>query len=56
MYVGWEPEEVIATDLVAGDFPTDVWVGGINLAFPQVAAIEYAYLGRQYTRMEHVYP
>ena len=44
-----------ASDLVAGGFPTDVGEGWVNLAIPLVSAIEYVYLGRQYTRMEHVY-
>ena len=54
--LGRKPEEVIASDLVAGDCPADVGEGGVNLAIPLVSAIEYVYLGRQYTRMEHVYP
>ena len=54
--LGRKPEEVIASDLVASSFPTDVGEGGVNLAIPLVAAVEYVYLGRQYTRMEHVYP
>ena len=49
-------EEVVTSDLVAGGFPTDMGEGGVNLAIPLVAAVEYVYLGRQYTRMEHVYP
>ena len=53
--LGRKPEEVIASDLVASSFPTDVGEGGVNLIFPLVA-VEYVYLGRQYTRMEHVYP
>ena len=53
---GWKPEEVVTSDLVAGGFPADVGKGGVNLAIPFVAAVEYVYLGRQYTRMEHVYP
>ena len=52
----WKPEEVVTSDLVAGGFPADVGEGGVNLAIPLVAAVEYVYLGRQYTRMEHVYP
>lgn len=44
--LGRKPEEIITSDLIAGDFPADVWVGGINLAFPQVAATEYIHLGR----------
>ena len=54
--LGRKPEEVIASDLVAGGFPADVGEGGVNLAIPLVAAVEYVYLGRQYTRMAHVYP
>ena len=54
--LGREPEEVVNSDLVAGGFPTDMGEGGVNLAIPLVSAIEYVYLGRQYTRMEHVYP
>ncbi len=54
--LGRKPEEVIASDLVAGGFPTDMGEGGVNPIFPLVAAFEYVYLGRQYTRMEHVYP
>ena len=54
--LGRKPEEVIASDLVAGGFPTDMGEGGVTLAIPLVAAVEYVYLGRQYTRMEHVYP
>ena len=42
---GRKPEEVVAPDLVAGDFPADVGEGGVNLAIPLVAAIEYIYLG-----------
>ena len=38
-------EEVVASDLVAGDFPTDMGEGGVNLAIPLVAAIEYVYPG-----------
>ena len=49
-------EEVVTSDLVAGGFPADVCEGWVNLAIPLVSAIEYVYLGRQYTRMEHVYP
>ena len=44
--LGRKPEEVIASDLVAGGFPADVGEGGVNLAFPQVAATEYIHLGR----------
>ena len=54
--LGRKPEEIITSDLVAGNFPADVGEGGVNLAIPFVAAVEYVYLGRQYTRMEHVYP
>ena len=49
-------EESVAVDLVAGGFPADVGEGGVKLAIPLVSAVEYVYLGRQYTRMEHVYP
>ena len=45
--LGRKPEEVIASDLVASSFPTDVGEGGVNLIFPLVAAVEYVYLGRQ---------
>ena len=41
--LGRKPEEVIASDLVAGGFPADVSEGGVNLAIPLVAAIEYVY-------------
>ena len=54
--LGRKPEEVIASDLVAVYCPADVCEGWVNLAIPLVSAIEYVYLGRQYTRMEHVYP
>ena len=43
--LGRKPEEVIASDLVAGGFPADVGEGGVNLAIPLVAAIEYVYPG-----------
>ena len=56
MAFGGGAEEVVASDLVAGGFPADMGEGGVNLAIPLVSAIEYVYLGRQYTRMEHVYP
>ena len=32
-----KPEEVIASDLVAGGFPTDMGEGGVNPIFPLVA-------------------
>ena len=44
--LGRKPEEVIASDLVAGGFPTDMGEGGVNLAIPLVAATEYIHLGR----------
>lgn len=40
-----KPEEVIASDLVAGGFHTDVGEGGVKLAIPLVAAIEYVCSG-----------
>ena len=40
-------DEVVASDLVAGDFPTDVGEGGVNLAIPLVSAIEYVYLNHR---------
>ena len=54
--LGRKPEEVVTADLVASGFPADVGKGGVNLAIPLVSAVEYVYLGRQYTRMEYVYP
>ena len=51
-----KPEEVVTSDLVAGGFPTDMGEGGVNLAIPLVAVIEYVYPRRQLTRMQHVYP
>ena len=54
--LGRKPEEVIASDLVAGGFPADVGEGGVNPIFPLVAAFEYIYPRRQLTRMQHVYP
>ena len=32
-------EEVVASDLVAGDVPTDMGEGGVNLIFPLVDAV-----------------
>lgn len=52
----WKPEEVVTSDLVAGGFPTDMGEGVVNPIFPLVAAFEYIYPRRQFTRMEHVYP
>ena len=43
--LGRKPEEVIASDLVACGFPADMGEGGVNLAIPLVAAIEYVYPG-----------
>ena len=43
--LGRKPEEVVASDLVARSFPTDVGEGGVNLAIPLVAAIEYVCSG-----------
>ena len=43
--LGRKPEEVIASDLVANSFPTEVGEGGVNLAIPLIAAIEYVYSG-----------
>ena len=54
--LGRKPEEVVTSDLVAGGFPADVGEGGVNLAIPLVAAVEYVYPRRQLTRMQHVYP
>ena len=54
--LGRSPEEILASDLVAGGFPTDVGERGVNLAIPLVSAIEYVYPRRQLTRMQHVYP
>ena len=54
--LGRKPEEVIASDLVAGGFPTDMGEGGVHLAIPFVAAVEYVSPRRQLTRMQHVYP
>ena len=34
--LGRKPEEVIASDLVAGDFPADVGKGGVFLLLPDV--------------------
>ena len=48
--LGRKPEEVIASDLVAGGFPADVGEGWVNLSIPLVSAIEYVYLGRQVHR------
>ena len=45
--LGREPEEVVTSDLVAGDFPTDEGEGGVNLIFPLVATIEYVYLNQR---------
>ena len=45
--LGRKPEEVIASDLVASGFPTDVGEGGVKLAIPLVAAVEYVYPRRQ---------
>ena len=42
---GRKPEKVIASDLVAGGFPTDMGEGWVNLAIPLVSAIEYVYPG-----------
>ena len=44
--LGWKPEEVVTSDLVAGGFPTDVSEGGETLAIPFVAAVEYYCVGR----------
>ena len=49
-------EEGVAVDLADCGFPADVGEGGVKLAIPLVSVVEYVYLGRQYTRMEHVYP
>ena len=43
--LGRKPEEVVTSDLVAGGFPADVGEGGVNLAIPLVAAIEYVCSG-----------
>jgi hypothetical protein len=45
--LGRKPEEVIASDLVASGFPADVSEGGVNLAIPLVAAVEYVYPRRK---------
>ena len=45
--LGRKPEEVVTSDLVAGGFPTDMGEGGVNLAIPLVAAIEYVYLNER---------
>ena len=42
-----EPEEVIASDLIASSFPSDVGEGGVKLAIPLVSAVEYVYPRRQ---------
>ena len=44
--LGRKPEEVVTSDLVAGGFPTDMGEGGVNLAIPLVAVIEYVYLNQ----------
>ena len=51
-----EPEEVIASDLIASSFPSDVGEGGVKLVIPLVAAFQHVYSGWQYTRMQHIYP
>ena len=43
--LGRKPEEVVTSDLVACGFPADVGEGGVNLAIPLIAAIEYVYSG-----------
>ena len=45
--LGRKPEEVVTSDLVAGGFPADVGEGGVNLAIPLVAVIEYVYLNHR---------
>ena len=45
--LGRKPEEVVTSDLVAGGFPADVGEGGVKLAIPLVAAVEYVYPRRQ---------
>ena len=45
--LGRKPEEVIASDLVAGGFPADVGEGGVSLTIPLVSAIEYVYLNQR---------
>lgn len=40
-----EPEEVIASDLIASSFPSDVGEGGVNLIFPLVTAFQHVYSG-----------
>ena len=45
--LGRKPEEVVTSDLVAGGFPADVGEGGVNLAIPLVATVEYVYSGWQ---------
>ncbi len=54
--LGRKPEEGVTSDLVAGGFPANVGEGWVFLSIPLIAAVEYVYLGRQYARMEHVYP
>jgi len=44
--LGRKPEEGVAADLVARGFPADVGEGGVNLAIPLVAAVEYVYLNQ----------
>ena len=45
--LGRKPEEVVTSDLVAGGFPTDMGEGGVNLALPLIATIEYFYTKSQ---------
>ena len=45
--LGRKPEKVVTSDLVAGGFPADVGEGGVKLAIPLVAAIEYVYLNQR---------
>ena len=40
-----KPEEIVASNLVAGSFLTDVGEGGVKLAIPLVAVIEYVCSG-----------
>ena len=42
-----KPEEIVASNLVAGSSLTDVGEGGVNFSLPIVAAIDYVYSGRQ---------